>query len=115
MIEAQLQPIPPEIASAFAWAVGTFSLSWDPGGPEPTTLLYGQHFTISEISHLVDKFTDPLPESVLEIFYLAHASMGVDASTLKTNQTYQGGGRELRQLMRARKKAFERGRGKDAL
>jgi hypothetical protein len=75
---------------------------------EPTTLLYGQHFTISEISHLVDNFTDPLPESVLEIFYLAHASMGVDASALRTNQTYQGGGRDLRQLMQACKEAYER-------
>lgn len=106
MVEAQRQPIPREIANAFAWAVGTFSLSWNPVGPEPTTLLYGQHFTITEISRLVDNFIDPLPESVLEIFYLAHTSMGVDASALRANQTYQGGGRDLRQLMQARKEAL---------
>ena len=105
MVERQLQPIPPEIASAFAWAVGAFSLSWSPGGPEPTTVLYGQHFTIMEVGHLVDNFTHPLPESLLEIFYLAHASMGVDASALRRNQTYQGGGHALRQLMQARRSA----------
>jgi hypothetical protein len=104
MVERQLQPIAPEITSAFAWAVGTFSLSWSLGGPEPTTLLYGQHFTITEVSHLVDNFTHPLPESLLEIFYLAHASMGVDASALRRNQTYQGGGHALRQLMQARRR-----------
>jgi hypothetical protein len=103
MVERQLQPIPPEIASAFAWAVGAFSLSWSPGEPEPTTVLYGQHFTIVEVSHLVDNFTHPLPESVLEILYLSHASMGVDVSALRSNQTYQGGGRALRQLIQAHK------------
>ena len=105
MVERQLQPIAPEITSAFAWAVGAFSLSWSPSGPEPTTVLYGQHFTITEISHLVDHFTHPLPESLLEIFYLAHASIGVDASALRRNQTYQGGGDALRQLMQARRSA----------
>jgi hypothetical protein len=105
MVERQPQPVPQEIASAFAWAVGAFSLSWSPGAPEPTTVLYGQHFTITEISHLVDNITHPLPESLLEIFYLAHASMGVDASALRRNQTYQGGGHALRQLMQARRSA----------
>jgi hypothetical protein len=37
--------------------------------PEPRTLLYGQHFTVGEISRLVDKFTDPLPEAVLNMLY----------------------------------------------
>jgi hypothetical protein len=89
MVEREPKPILQEIASAFAWAVGAFSLSWSPGGPEPTTVLYGQRFTIIEVSHLVDNFTHRLPESVLEILYLAHASMGVDASALRSNQTYQ--------------------------
>jgi hypothetical protein len=72
-----------------------------PNVREPTTLLYGQHFTISEICHLVDSFTDPLPETILEILYVARDSMSVDGSALKSNQTYQGGSRHLRQLMRA--------------
>jgi hypothetical protein len=28
-------------------------------------MLYGQHFTITEVSHLVDNFTHPLPKSLL--------------------------------------------------
>jgi hypothetical protein len=108
MPDARLDPIPREIATAFAWAVGAFSLSWSPDVREPTTLLYGQHFTISEICHLVDSFTDPLPETILEILYVARDSMGVDGSALKSNQTYQGGSRHLRQLMRARKEAYQR-------
>jgi hypothetical protein len=93
MVERQLQPIPPEIASAFAWAAGAFSLSWSPGGPEPTTVLYGQHFTIMEVGHLVDNFTHPLPESLLDILYLAHASIGVDASALRRPSGHQSAGK----------------------
>ena len=63
MVEAPTEPIPPEIAVAFAWAVEAFSLNWSSALLGPRTLLYGQHF--SEISRLVDKFTDPLPEAVL--------------------------------------------------
>jgi hypothetical protein len=73
MVERQPKPIPQEIASAFSWAVGVYSLSWSPGGPEPTTVLYGQHFTITEISHLVDNFhSSATGESPRNILSRAH-------------------------------------------
>jgi hypothetical protein len=76
--------------------------------PEPRTLLYGQPFTIGEISRLVDQFTDPLPEAVLNMLYRETEDiMGVDLSPLRDDQTYRGGGRHLRRLIEARKEAYQ--------
>jgi hypothetical protein len=109
MVEAPTEPIPPEIAVAFAWAVEAFSLNWSPALPEPGTLLYGQHFTIGEISRLVDKFTDPLPEAVLNMLYRETDDIkGVDVSALRDDQTYRGAGRHLRYLIEARKETYQR-------
>jgi hypothetical protein len=109
MVEASTEPITPEIAVAFAWAVEAFSLNWSPVLPEPTTLLYGQHFTIGEISRLVDRFTDPLPAVVLNMLYRETDDIkGVDVSALRDDQTYRGGGRHLRHLIEARKEAHQR-------
>jgi hypothetical protein len=69
-----------------------FSLNWSPALLEPRTLLYGQHFTIGEISRLVDKFTNPLSEAVLNMLYRETDDIkGVDASALRDDQTYRGG------------------------
>ena len=80
--------------------------------PEPRTLLYGQHFTIGEITRLVDKFTDPLPEAVLNMLYRETDDIkGVDVSALRQMiRTYRGGGRHLRYLIDARREAYQRKR-----
>ena len=108
MVEASTEPITPEIAVAFAWAVEAFSLNRCPVLPEPRTLLYGQHFTIGEISRLVDRFTDPLPAVVLNMLYRETDDIkGVDVLALRDDQTYRGG-RHLRHLIEARKEAHQR-------
>ena len=69
----------------------------------------GQHFTIGEMSRLEDKFTDPLPEAVLNMLYRETDDIkGVDVSALRDDQTYRGGGRHLRYLIEARKEAYQR-------
>jgi hypothetical protein len=66
MAESNADPIPKELAEAFAHAVLGFEL-WHPQHEGQQISISGRGYhSIDAVCGLVDKFTDPLPKHVLE-------------------------------------------------
>ena len=63
MAEQSAQPIPPEFAEAFAYAVLVYEI-WTPEEPGRLIQIGSRLYSIIEVCRFVDQFTDRLPERV---------------------------------------------------
>src|ERR1700730_230425 len=61
MAEHSTEPIPPDFAEAFAYAVLVFEI-WTPEEPGRLIEIGSRSYSIVEVCGLVDQFTDRLPE-----------------------------------------------------
>ena len=101
MADSSADPIPKELAEAFAHAVLAFEL-WhaEHEGQQISIPGRGYH-SIDAVCGLVDKFTDPLPEHVLERLrsYMHDQPRGDLITELLKRLTYATGAVCLRKLM----------------
>ena len=101
MAESSADPIPKELADAFAHAVLAFEL-WHPEHEGQQISIPGRDYhSIDAVCGLVDKFTDPLPEHVLEKLrsYMHDQPHGDLIAELLKRPTYATGAVCLRKLM----------------
>jgi len=63
MAEPSAEPIPPDIAEAFAYVVLVYEI-WTPEEPGRLIEIGPRSYSIVEVCGLVDQFTDRLPERV---------------------------------------------------
>ena len=63
MAEQSAEPIPPDFAEAFAYAVLVYEI-WTPEEPGRLIEIGSQSYSIVEVCRFVDQFTDRLPERV---------------------------------------------------
>lgn len=63
MAEQSAEPIPPDFAEAFAYAVLVYEI-WTPQEPGRLIEIGSQSYSIVEVCRFVDQFTDRLPERV---------------------------------------------------
>src|SRR5580700_8638812 len=63
MAEPSAEPIPPDLAEAFAYAVLVYEI-WTPQEPGRLIEIGSQSCSIVEVCRFVDQFTDRLPERV---------------------------------------------------
>ena len=63
MAEQSAEPIPPDFAEAFAYAVLVYEI-WTPEEPGRLIEIGSRSHSIVEVCGLVDQFTDRLPERV---------------------------------------------------
>src|SRR5579862_7636741 len=63
MAEQSAEPIPPDFAEAFAYAVLVYEI-WTPEEPGRLIEIGSQSYSIIEVCGFVDRFTDRLPERV---------------------------------------------------
>jgi hypothetical protein len=63
MAEPSAEPIPPDLAEAFAYAVLVYEI-WTPEEPGRLIEIGSQTYSIVEVCGFVDQFTDRLPERV---------------------------------------------------
>ena len=63
MAEPSAEPIPPDFAEAFAYAVLVYEI-WTPEEPARLIRIGPRTYSIVEVCGLVDQFTDRLPERV---------------------------------------------------
>jgi hypothetical protein len=63
MAEPSAEPIPPDFAEAFAYAVLVYEI-WTPEEPGRLIEIGSRSYSIVEVCRFVDHFTDRLPERV---------------------------------------------------
>jgi hypothetical protein len=63
MAEPSAEPIPPDFAEAFAYAVLVYEI-WTPEEPGRLIKIGSRSYSIVEVCRFVDQFTDRLPERV---------------------------------------------------
>jgi hypothetical protein len=63
MAEQPAEPIPPDFAEAFAYAVLVYEI-WTPEEPGRLIQIGPRYYSIVEVCRFVDQFTDRLPERV---------------------------------------------------
>ena len=63
MVEPSADPIPPDFAEAFAYAVLVYEI-WTPQEPGRLIQIGSRSYSIVEVCRFVDQFTDRLPERV---------------------------------------------------
>jgi hypothetical protein len=63
MAEQSAEPIPPDFAEAFAYAVLVYEI-WTPEEPGRLIQIGSRFYSIIEVCRFVDQFTDRLPERV---------------------------------------------------
>ena len=63
MAEQSAEPIPPDFAEAFAYAVLVYQI-WTPEEPARLIQIGPRYYSIVEVCRFVDQFTDRLPERV---------------------------------------------------
>jgi hypothetical protein len=63
MAEQSAEPIPPDFAEAFAYAVLVYEI-WTPEQPGRLVQIGSRYYSIVEVCRFVDQFTDRLPERV---------------------------------------------------
>ena len=61
MAEPSAEPIPPDFAEAFAYAVLVYEI-WTPEEPGRLIQIGPRSYSIVEVCRLVDQFTDRLPD-----------------------------------------------------
>lgn len=102
MPEQPLEPIPPDLAKAFADAVFAFAV-WDPDRNGRVIPIKRRGFyTIDSVCNFVDRFTAPLPKLVIQKLH-SYMQSRPDGAQLKAELdadcSYATGARCLRKMM----------------
>jgi hypothetical protein len=114
MAEPSAEPIPPDFAEAFAYAVLAYEI-WTPEEPARLIRIGPRSYSIVEVCRFVDQFTDRLPERV----YLKLRSYMRDYSDAKLkadlagDPSYATAVRCLRAMMARRTEEYEQRVGKE--
>jgi hypothetical protein len=95
-----VDPIPKDLADAFADAVLAYD-NWHPQFEGRQIPIAGQFYRIEQVSDLVSKFTDPLPDHVFRRLrsYMHHMPGGELIAELEACPTYRVGGTCLRRMI----------------
>ena len=108
MAEPSAEPIPPDFAEAFAYAVLVYEI-WSPEEPGRLIQIGSRYYSIVEVCRFVDQFTDRLPERVyLKLrSYMHDYPDGKLKADLATNPSYATAVRCLRGMMERRTEEFK--------
>jgi hypothetical protein len=114
MAEPPAEPIPPDFAEAFAYAVLVYEI-WTPEEPGRLIQIGPRSYSIVEVCRFVDQFTDRLPERVyLKLRSYMHdypdAKLKAD---LAAGPTYATAVRCLRGMIERRTEDFKQRGGVD--
>jgi hypothetical protein len=103
MAEQSAEPIPPDFAEAFAYAVLVYEI-WTPEQPGRLIQIGSRYYSIVEVCGFVDQFTDRLPERVyLKLrTYMHDCPDGKLKSDLAADPSYATAVRCLREMMERR-------------
>jgi len=103
MVEPSAEPIPPDFAEAFAYAVLVYEI-WTPEEPGRLIQIGSRSYSILEVCRFVDQFTDRLPERVyLKLrSYLRDDPDGKLKADLAADPSYATAVRCLRAMMQRR-------------
>jgi hypothetical protein len=112
MAEQSAEPIPPDFAEAFAYAVLVYEI-WTPEEPGRLIQLGSQSYSIVEVCGFVDQFTDRLPERVyLKLrSYMHDYPDGQLKADLAANPSYATAVRCLRAMMQRRTEEYKQRHG----
>jgi hypothetical protein len=109
MVEPSKDPIPLNLAEAFAEAVSRFQLTWSPAEHGPEISIGRKPFSLKAVCSLVDSFEDKLPDDVFDVLDLClDATQIRSKEDLGRNQTYAAGARCLRKLIEDRESEYRR-------
>ncbi|HWX83412.1 MAG TPA: hypothetical protein VNZ48_07415 [Xanthobacteraceae bacterium] len=103
MAEPAAEPIPPDFAEAFAYAVLVYEI-WTPEEPGRLIQIGSRSYSIIEVCRFVDQFADRLPERVyLKLrSYLRDDPDGKLKADLAADPSYATAVRCLRGMMQRR-------------
>ena len=112
MAEEPAEPIRPDFAEAFAYAVLVYEI-WTPDEPGRLIEIGSQSCSIIEVCGFVDQFTDRLPERVyLKLrSYMRDYPDGKLKADLAANPSYATAVRCLRAMMERRTEEYKQRRG----
>ncbi len=107
MAEQSAEPIPPDFAEAFAYAVLVYEI-WTPEEPGRLIQIGSRYYSIIEVCGFVDLFTDRLPERVyLKLrSYMHDYPDGKFKADLAANPSYATAVRCLRGMMERRTEEY---------
>jgi hypothetical protein len=108
MAEPAAEPIPPDFAEAFAYAVLVYEI-WTPEQPGRLIQIGSRSYSIVEVCRFVDQFTDRLPERVyLKLrSYLRDDPDGKLKADLAADPSYATAVRCLRAMMQRRTAVYK--------
>ena len=109
MAEQSTEPIPPDFAEAFAYAVLVYEI-WTPQEPGRLIQIGSRYYSIIEVCGFVDQFTDRLPERVyLKLrSYMHDYPDGKLKADLAANPSYATAVRCLRGMMERRTEEYNK-------
>jgi hypothetical protein len=112
MAEPSAEPIPPDFAEAFAYAVLVYEI-WTPEEPGRLIRIGSQSYSIVEVCGFVDHFTDRLPERVYLRLrsYIHDYPDGKLKADLAADPSYATAVRCLRGMMERRTEDYKQRRG----
>ncbi len=114
MAEPSAEPIPPDFAEAFAYAVLVYEI-WTPEEPGRSIEIGSRSYSIVEVCGLVDQFTDRLPERVylkLRSYMRDHAD-GKFKADLAADPSYATAVRCLRGMIERRTEGHKQRGGEE--
>jgi len=108
MAEHSTEPIPPDFAEAFAYAVLVYEI-WTPEEPARLIQIGPRYYSIVEVCRFVDQFTDRLPERVyLKLrSYMHDDPDGKFKADLAADPSYATAVRCLRGMMERRTEDYK--------
>jgi hypothetical protein len=108
MAEHSTEPIPPDFAEAFAYAVLVYEI-WTPEEPARLIQIGPRYYSIVEVCRFVDQFTDRLPERVyLKLrSYMHDDPDGKLKADLAADPSYATAVRSLRGMMERRTEDYK--------
>jgi hypothetical protein len=108
MADQSAEPIPPDFAEAFAYAVLVYEI-WTPQEPGRLIEIGSQSYSIVEVCGFVDQFSDRLPERVyLKLrSYMHDYPDGKLKADLAADATYATAVRCLRGMMERRTEDYK--------
>jgi hypothetical protein len=114
MAERPADPIPPDFAEAFAYAVLVYEI-WTPEEPGRLIEIGSQSYSVIEVCGFVDQFTDRLPERVyLKLrSYMHDYPDGKLKADLAANPSYATAVRCLRGMIERRTEDYKQRGGKE--